>query len=278
MAAYPSPITHDNFCEVWEYVCLKLYWARKKAATRGIVEALSQFFFFFGFLIFFYGVLYEMCGASVRSFLEQIPEFAAVWEAFSRFLFADARTEIGRLLRCAGVLYLPAIGVSVLTALIILCCYHPKTPVLVYDHQENAWQLRLMTQRIFNTFQKERNFFRDVYCVLMVLIWGIFAGVFIHHRYAITVQPDSVSVIWNLDTLIPVGCIVLLFPVYRLLSLPMEGLLQLMYRGKISPQLMVDARAYFELMHSDIPAECYEEFEIFGESEDFEDFDDFEEY
>ena len=71
MAAYPSPLTAENFKAAWKYIARKQRWSMKKSLIRRIAVMLAQIVYGCVFVIMF--ALGELSGS------EQGPMHAVLW-------------------------------------------------------------------------------------------------------------------------------------------------------------------------------------------------------
>ena len=244
MAHCPSPITADNFQTAWKWIARKRRWSMKKELIRRVTVSVAQILYFFIFLILALGVFYEMCGPLVRRYMDQFKEVGIWWAKISTPLLSGATSEVMRILRCAGALYLLPFCAAVPAAILIALLYHPRTPKQTGDPVQDAWQLRSLAkhaqvyaQRKENDTAKVSSFFMGMIMVLFVLGLMLFAYKDPSLRGEVIAQAHLA----NLRCFLYGAA---MFICYRIVNLPLKWLLKILHYCHVPASLVTDTEQY----------------------------------
>ena len=244
MANYPSPITQENFQEAWKCIARKRRWSIKKELIRRVCVSIAQLLYFAVFLILALGIFYEMCGPLVRRYMDQFPEVQIWWNQISTPVLAGASSEVERILRCAGTLYLLPFCTVLPLALLIALLYHPRTPKQTGDAQQDAWQLRSLAKHAQVYAQKKENdtakicsFFMGMIMVLFVLGMMLFAYEDDSLRNEVVAQAHLANLRCFLYGAAMFFC-------YRIVNLPLKWMLKLLHYCHVPVSMVTDTEAY----------------------------------
>ena len=244
MTKYPTPITQENFQEVWKCIARKRRWSIKKELIRRVCVSIAQLLYFAVFLILALGIFYEMCGPLVRRYMDQFPEVQIWWNQISTPVLAGASSEVERILRCAGALYLLPFCTVLPLALLIALLYHPRTPKQTGDAQQDAWQLRSLAKHAQVYAQKKENdtakicsFFMGMIMVLFVLGMMLFAYEDESLRNEVVAQAHLANLRCFLYGAAMFFC-------YRIVNLPLKWMLKLLHYCHVPVSMVTDTEAY----------------------------------
>lgn len=254
MAAYPSPITTDNFQLAWKYIARKRRWSIKKELIRRVSVSLAQIVYFFVFLILALGIFYEMCGPFVRRYMDQIPQVGIWWKQLSEPVLAGASGESVRILRCAGVLYLLPFCAVLPPVILIILLYHPRTPKQTGDIKQDAWQLRSLAKHAQVYAQRKENntanicaFFAGILMILFVLGAILFA----YRNPSLRTEVIAQAHLANLRCFLYGAAI---FFCYRIGNIPLQLLLKTLHFCYVPPCMVTDTENYYAQVTKQEPA------------------------
>ena len=149
------PITDESFAQAWHYARVKYYWAKKKSLARHTITFLSQILFFLVFTLLSYGTVYTLSSGLLRCMLNEFPLPIRWWDSLSRFLFASASGDSGKLLRMALALYGLPIASALVLAVPVFLIYHPRAPQLPEKPLAQARELWITAKQIKACQEKE---------------------------------------------------------------------------------------------------------------------------
>ena len=175
MAAYPSPITAENFKAAWKYIARKQRWSMKKSLIRRLAVMLAQIVYGCVFVILAIGIIYEKGGESARLFLDQIPVVIDWSCRISAAVLEGAPEGSAWIFRCMGLMYLLPFCVAIPPAALVILLYHPITPKQTGNMGEDAWQLWDMAKRAQEAAGKRWNDTAVVFSGLLGLFVIMFA-------------------------------------------------------------------------------------------------------
>ena len=99
MAAYPSPLTAENFKAAWKYIARKQRWSMKKSLIRRLAVMLAQIVYGCVFVIMF--ALGELSGS------EQGPMHAVLYGAGVVLCYHAVNLPLRLLLKALHLCYIP---------------------------------------------------------------------------------------------------------------------------------------------------------------------------
>ena len=236
MAAYPSPITAENFKTAWKYIARKQRWSMKKSMIRRLAVMLAQIVYGCVFVILATGVIYERSGASARLFLEQIPAVTDWCCRVSAAVLAGAPEGSAWIFRCIGLLYLLPFCVAIPPAVLVIFLYHPITPKQTGNMGEDAWQLWGMAKRAQEAAGKRWN---DTAVIFSSLL-GLFVIMFALGEMSGSEQGPMQAVLYGAGVVL---C-------YHAVNLPLRLLLKLLHFCYIPKSMTADAEKYYALLKS----------------------------
>ena len=250
MANYPSPITQENLPLAWKQIARKRRWSMKKELIRRVTVSVAQILYFFIFLILALGVFYEMCGPLVHRYMDQLEEVGIWWAQIRTPLLSGTTSEVIRILRCAGTLYLLPFCAAVAAAFLIALLYHPRTPKQTGDPVQDAWQLRslakhaqIYAQRKEKDTAKICSFFMGMMMVLFILGLMLFA-----YR-----DPSLQSEVIAQAHLANLRCFLYgaaMFFCYRIVNIPLKWLLKLLHYCHVPASLVTDTEQYYAQLNT----------------------------
>ena len=253
MAACPSPITAEQFRDAWICIARKRRRSIKKELIRRVCVTLAQIVYFFVFLLLAIGIFYEMCGPLVRSYIDVVPQVGIWWGQLRAAVLDGAANEAGRILRCAGMLYLLPFGAVLPFVVLIVALYHPRAPKRTGDLKQDAWQLRSLAkhaqvyaQRKENDTAKICSFFMGMVMVLFVLGMMLFA-------YG---DPSLQGEVVAQAHLANLRCFlygVAMFFCYRIVNLPLKWMLKLLHFCHVPAAMVTDTEEYYNQLHTKEP-------------------------
>lgn len=239
-----TPVTRENFSEYWQRAASLRRGAMRRSLIRKAVDLLVQIVFYLVFMVLALGAFYEMGGALIRDYVEQVPEAAALWNAVADGLFVGAEGEGQRILRCAMLLYIPPVVLSLVIFLLVYLFYHPITPKRTMDEKQDAWQLQAMAIHVkayaARKGGKSEFFFAMFVGVTMAaLVLGLM--LYANARPELHAQAQQAARDANILCL-KYGLI--LYGCYRILYLPLKCFLWLLLRTRIPEELIRSTEAY----------------------------------
>lgn len=245
MVTFPQPITAENFSAVWTYTARKRRWSIKRELIRRMTVTLAQVIFFSVFLILAFGIFYEMGGGLVRSFIDQIPDLGRLWDRFYDLVFDNTATELQRLLRCAGLLYLVPFGTVFPLSLLVLLLYYPRTPKLTGDAQKDAWQLNAMAKHVEVYSKKKDNNTHGICSAFMGMFMIVFVLGLLLFAYT---KPELHEQVIATAHQANIRCFLYglaMFVCYRIINLPLQWLLYLLHFTHIPKNLLQETGNYY---------------------------------
>lgn len=243
MAAYPSPITTENFHKAWNCITRKRRWAIKKELIRRVSVSMAQIVYFFVFLVLTIGALYEMGGPFVRRYMDQLSQIGRWWNQISEPLLADATTETMRLLRCAQLLYLFPFGIVLPPVILIVLFYRPHTPKRTGDIKQDAWQLQGFAKHAQIYARKQENQSGKFYAIFMGVLMALFLlGLMLFARKNWSLSDE----IANRAGLYCFLYGLALFLCYQIASIPLRIMLKLLHFCYVPASMVTDTKNFYE--------------------------------
>lgn len=239
MAAYPVPITTENFQTAWKRIARKQCRAMKKAMIRRISVMPAQLIFGCVFLVLAFGVIYETGGSGARAFLGQIPEIMGWCSKMSRAVLEGAPEETAWIVRCAVLLCAVPFCVALVPTALIVLLYHPIAPKQTGNMREDAWQLWGMAKRAREYTGKGGG---DIAVVLSVLL-GLFTVLFALGEQS-GEMPPARAVLYGVAAIL----------VYHAANLPLRLLLTATHFCYVPKSMVSDAEHYYAQCSQPKPA------------------------
>ena len=245
MGTCPSPIATGNFQDAWRAVTRKRRRSMKKALIHRVCFPVAQVIYFCLFLILAVGIFYKMGDAAVRSYMDRIPQIAIWWDRLSSPVLSAAAGEAGRILRCAGVLYLVPFCAVLLPAVLILLVYHPRTAKQTGEAKADAWQLQNYAKQA-RIYARKRD--RDA-AVTCAVFMGVFMAVFVLGLMMIIHGDPSVREEMQGQTFqSSLRCVLYgaaMFVCYRIINIPLNLLLKVLCACHVPESMVTDSEYYY---------------------------------
>ena len=249
MAAYSSPITAETFQDAWKYISRKRYWSIKKELIRRIGVTLAQAAYFVVFAILSMGVLYEMCGPLIRSYMDMLPQVGIWWGRIRESILQGASSESARILRCLGIVYLVPFTAALVVAVPIALLYHPLTQKQTGDHKQDARQLRVMVKHAQIYAQKKGNNTESICAVFIGVLMVVFVLGLMLFAYNNPSLREQVMMKAHQANWICFLYGLAIFVCYRILNIPLRILLKALHYCRVPAIMVTDTENYYVQVH-----------------------------
>lgn len=256
MAACPSPITAENFRSAWKCIARKRRRSIKKELIRRVSVTLAQILYFFVFLVLAIGIFYEMCGPLVRSYIDVVPQVGIWWGQLRAAVLDGAANEAGRILRCAGMLYLLPFGAVLPFVVLIVALYHPRAPKRTGDLKQDAWQLRSLAKHAQVYAQRKENNTAAVCATFVGVLMAVFVLGLMLYAHA---NPDLRDEVVAQAHQANLRCFLYgaaLYICYRIANIPLRLMLWPLHFCHVPATMVTDTESYYDqLSRSETAAE-----------------------
>lgn len=241
--SYSSPITSENFPQVWQYTDRKLRFGKKTAAIRSVVPWISCPLFFCVFVVLSFGVLYTMCGELIHAFVAQFDLGVSIWTQFEQKVLASCATEVQRIVRCLLLLYAVPFCASVPAAALILLVYHPFAQGLPTGSDlANAKSLSAHARHARSYAERTYPKCLAFFSVLFAVSCGAaFMALLLYSMDQRDNSSFDFTVNWQFF-----GAIALTFILYRLSNIPLTLMLKVLHFCPFPKSLVPDIDAYVD--------------------------------
>ena len=244
MAGFPDPITNENFPAAWSTVCRKYKHAKVKAAIRKIAKPIGELLFFPAFLMMAFGASVNFTTPNVSALIRRIPVVPGLWQQLETVLFGSADTVLDHILRSALFLYAIPFAAFLITALIILLVYHPKTYPASGDVYRDGQALWTMARHAVTDSRVKGKDVSGTLALIAGIIEALGALAVIFYWLLVPGGEDVLAGIGVTNTLKLFGLALVLIFSYALVSLPLELLMKMICACPVSKKIPARAEDY----------------------------------
>lgn len=244
MAGFPDPITNENFPTAWNIVCRKYKHAKVKAAIRKIAKPIAELLFFPAFLMLAFGASVTYTTPNVSALIRRIPVVPGLWQQLETVLFGSADTVLEQILRSALFLYAIPFAAFLITALIILLVYHPKTYGVSGDVYRDGQALWTMARHAATDSRVKGKDVGGTLALIAGIIEALGALAVIFYWLLVPGGEDVLAGIGVTNTLKLFGLALVLIFSYALVSLPLELLMKMICACPVSKKIPARAEDY----------------------------------
>ena len=244
MAGFPDPITNENFPAAWSTVCRKYKHAKVKAAIRKIAKPIAELLFFPAFLMLAFGASVTYTTPNVSALIRRSPVVPGLWQQLETVLFGSADTVLDHILRSALFLYAIPFAAFLITALIILLVYHPKTYGVSGDVYRDGQALWTMARHAATDSRVKGKDVGGTLALIAGIIEALGALAVIFYWLLVPGGEDVLAGIGVTNTLKLFGLALVLIFSYALVALPLELMMKLICACPVSRKISQRAEDY----------------------------------
>lgn len=252
MAKYTSPVTKENYLELWRCVWRKYGQAKHSMVTGKLIGIFGELTFLACMLFVTIGMFYSIQIPVICDFLDKIPYLIPMWQKFSGWLFQPQMIPPVRIVIAIGVCFGAGMAVSAALAIAVLVLYHPIPRKPSGDPIKDAATMseKIHKARIYRNRAKNNiALFCDI--MYLVLLAALLTAV-------ILLNLDKTDVIGQISKVFPINnMVVLIFTIfatffcYSALDTWFFAIVKLFFYCNIPVRIMADADR-FKLQVADL--------------------------